>query len=204
MNHKQQRAALRQHYRKLRRELGSRQQAVAADQLAALITTHKPFIEARNMTAYLADQGEMNLAPVIQLAWSLQKNIFLPAIDSSHVMRFVPYQKGDKLVEGYYGIDVPAGNPQPVSPASLDLILAPLVAFDASGNRLGQGGGYYDRFLASLSTGRQTAPQQQKAPRRPFILGIAHSCQQARQLPVESWDIPLDAVATDTGIMDFA
>lgn len=64
----------------------------------------------------------------------------------------------------------------------LDIIFTPLVAFDKQGNRLGMGGGFYDRTL-------QNWQQQSFIP-----VGLAHRCQEVDELPVESWDIPLFAV----------
>ena len=64
----------------------------------------------------------------------------------------------------------------------LDIIFTPLVAFDRQGNRLGMGGGFYDRTLQQW---------QQKS----FIpVGLAHQCQQVEKLPVETWDIPLERI----------
>jgi 5-formyltetrahydrofolate cyclo-ligase len=75
------------------------------------------------------------------------------------------------------------------SPIRLDLLLVPLVGFDADCNRLGMGGGFYDRTLAYLT--RRTHW------RRPRLVGIAHECQRVERLETGPWDVPLDAVATE-------
>ena len=64
----------------------------------------------------------------------------------------------------------------------------PLVGFDNKGNRLGMGGGFYDRTLANLD----------RLSYRPLLIGVAHDCQQADALPVMQWDIPLNAIVTPT------
>jgi 5-formyltetrahydrofolate cyclo-ligase len=69
----------------------------------------------------------------------------------------------------------------------MDLILLPLVAFDEKGNRMGMGGGFYDRSLANI--------QQQN--QRTQLIGLAHEIQKTDQLVVQSWDIPLHAIATE-------
>lgn len=74
-----------------------------------------------------------------------------------------------------------------------DIVLVPLIAVDARGNRLGQGGGHYDRTLAAL-----------RAERRVRAVGVAWDMQCVDALPVDPWDAPLDAVATPTGWRDFA
>lgn len=73
---------------------------------------------------------------------------------------------------------------------SLDALLIPLVGFDARGNRLGMGAGFYDRALT------------QRHGRRPLAIGVAFACQQVDALPVDPWDQPLDYIVTDSGIID--
>ncbi|CCQ09874.1 5-formyltetrahydrofolate cyclo-ligase [Pseudoalteromonas luteoviolacea B = ATCC 29581] len=89
-----------------------------------------------------------------------------------------------------YGILEPVLNCSEVCPiAQLDLLLMPLVAFDKQGNRMGMGGGYYDRTLASYYK------QNWETPR---LIGLAHDCQQVDELPTEVWDVPLQAILTPT------
>ena len=66
----------------------------------------------------------------------------------------------------------------------------PLVAFDAECNRLGMGGGYYDRTLHFLLTRNRW--------HSPYLIGIAHDCQKVASLPIQSWDIPLQGVITES------
>jgi 5-formyltetrahydrofolate cyclo-ligase len=68
----------------------------------------------------------------------------------------------------------------------LDIIFTPLVAFDQEGNRIGMGGGYYDRMLAPWF----------KEKRGPYPIGLAHDCQKVSKLPVEEWDVPLPEIIT--------
>ena len=63
----------------------------------------------------------------------------------------------------------------------------PLVAFDKQGNRLGMGGGFYDRTLARLHEQNWQKPQ---------LIGLAHECQKVDALPIESWDVPLKTIIT--------
>ena len=71
----------------------------------------------------------------------------------------------------------------------MDVILLPLLGFDASGTRLGQGGGHYDRALAFARRGR-----------RPLFVGYGYSAQQCDALPREPHDVRLDAVITEKGL----
>lgn len=90
-----------------------------------------------------------------------------------------------------YGIPEPLCEVNNVIPIDqLDLVFVPLVGFDAKGNRLGMGGGYYDRTLQNVS---QTDSAK--------IVGLAHDCQEVAELPIESWDIPLQLIITPTRII---
>ena len=76
----------------------------------------------------------------------------------------------------------------------LDIIFTPLVAFDDSGNRLGMGGGFYDRTLAGLANKINNTA----------IIGLAYDQQQVDQLPLEAWDIPLPRIITETKDYQFS
>lgn len=102
---------------------------------------------------------------------------------------FAPHRLGDPLQPNRYGIPEPDTNRHPPLPLrQLDIILMPLVGFDEKLNRLGMGGGYYDRSLAFLHHSQW---------RRPRLIGIAHECQKVNQLIPAPWDIPMDALVTE-------
>ena len=73
----------------------------------------------------------------------------------------------------------------------MDIILMPLVGFDRKGNRLGMGGGYYDRTLAFIN--EQQTPYQ----KLPLLVGVAHSLQEQKHIPAEEWDIRLNSIVTN-------
>jgi 5-formyltetrahydrofolate cyclo-ligase len=75
----------------------------------------------------------------------------------------------------------------------LDVVLLPLVAFDRRGNRLGMGGGFYDRTFAPRGRGRVSAPR---------LIGLAHGFQQVAELVDQPWDVPLRGVLTDSGWLE--
>ena len=95
------------------------------------------------------------------------------------------------MEDNRFGIaEPPASNPH-IQPEDIDAVLAPLVAFDDQGHRLGMGGGYYDRFLPRLNAGTP-------------LIGVAFACQQYEQpLPREAWDVPLHAVVTENGVLEW-
>ncbi len=147
---------------------------------------------ARRIACYLPNDGEVDLTTLIAQLGAWRKQCFLPVLDPLRPRRlwFAPYAIGDRLTANRYGIPEPAVAPRYYVPAwHLDLILTPLVAFDAAANRLGMGGGYYDRTLAFR--------RHRHHWQRPRLLGIAYACQQVATLPQRPWDIPLNGVVTD-------
>ncbi len=180
---------LRRALRARRRHLSSSRQAAASAAVCARVAALPDFRRARRIGFYLACGGEIDPQPLRRLAQRLGKHCFLPVLHplGHNRLHFVAWREGLPLVRNRFGIPEPRlRRPAPVW--SLDLILVPLVAFDARGNRLGQGGGFYDRTLEPLL----------RAPhRRPRLLGLAHSFQQVPLLAPAPWDVPLQGVATE-------
>jgi len=100
-------------------------------------------------------------------------------------MRFHCFRRGQQLRTGRYGIAEPAPSSPVAAVSELDLVLTPLVAFSSNGERLGMGGGYYDRAFAS------------RRGSRPVLLGVAHDCQLVETLPTNSWDVRLHGIVTE-------
>lgn len=176
------RQQIRQQVRQARQQLSPQQQQQAAQniqqQALALIQQHK----CENIALYLPFDGEISTLPLIESLWQQQKNVFLPVLHpfaSGHLL-FLAYKPETKLIKNKFGILEPQLNVQNVLPlASLHMIFTPLVAFDKQGNRLGMGGGFYDRTLQNWQNSS-------------FLpIGLAHQCQQVESLLVETWDIPL-------------
>lgn len=149
------------------------------------------FLRARRLAAYLPNGGEVDLRPLLELAWNGSRECYLPVVGRDR-MRFLPYTVKTPLRRNRYGIpepDLPAR--RQARPLAIDLVLVPLVAFDPRGNRLGMGGGYYDRTFAFLHRRRW---------RRPVLVGAAFAFQRVPALDPNPWDVPLDAVATEEGL----
>jgi 5-formyltetrahydrofolate cyclo-ligase len=182
---------LRAQLRQQRRGLSSRDQRLAAEHLADVLGCHPIFMRARHLAFYLANDGEIDPERLMALAHSADKHIYLPTLHpfSKDSMVFVPWQPGAKLTPNRFGIGEPRWQ-RPIRPWLLDVVFLPLVAFDHNGNRLGMGGGFYDRTF-------------EKRQRKPRLIGLAHHFQECDQLSREPWDVPLDGIATDTGIRLF-
>ncbi|NVK44328.1 MAG: 5-formyltetrahydrofolate cyclo-ligase [Oceanospirillaceae bacterium] len=191
------RQQLRREMRRLRRGLSAREQRQASSDLLRRLTAMPLFHRARNIALYLPNDGEIDPTPLIEFCWRQGKRTFLPVLHPIRHNRlwFVPYTRNTPMQRNIYRILEPKISAAPRRPAlGLDLVLLPLVAFDASGARMGMGGGYYDRTFAF---------KQRKGPQGPALIGLAHDFQRVESLPVASWDIPLAGIVTDQGRYGF-
>ncbi|MGI9333563.1 MAG: 5-formyltetrahydrofolate cyclo-ligase [Gammaproteobacteria bacterium] len=147
---------------------------------------------ARRLAAFLSSHGEVDLVPLLARLLAIGKQVYVPQIDGPR-LHFAPLFDGVGLRVHRFGIpepDLPRGRCCPA--LALDVVLAPLVAFDATGNRIGMGGGYYDRTFAFL--------QRRRVKRKPLLLGIAFEFQRVARIGTEPWDIPLDGIITERGV----
>jgi 5-formyltetrahydrofolate cyclo-ligase len=187
--------SIRKRINRQRRCLSPAEQRQAALQLAHRLSHLPDFIRSRRIAAYLAVNGEMSLQPVIDMALSMNKEIYLPVLLPFMEGRlwFARYRHGDKLVRNRFGIPEPlCHHRNMISAHELDQVLTPLVAYDVHCQRLGMGGGFYDRTFAFLLRRRYW--------KKPRMTGIAHDFQKVGDLPVQAWDIPLDNIITENNI----
>jgi 5-formyltetrahydrofolate cyclo-ligase len=182
---------LRQRNRKLRAQLSKQALEKAASQLFDRITTLPEFINARKIATYSAINGEISLNPVIDRALELGKQVYLPNLDLKS-LRFSPYFHDQKMRINRFKLPEPdVTDDEMLAPEALDLVLAPLVVFDPQRNRIGMGGGYYDRsFEFRKQAGKDV----------PILIGVAHELQKVEQLIAQDWDVRLDMVVTDCGV----
>ncbi|WP_194842544.1 5-formyltetrahydrofolate cyclo-ligase [Endozoicomonas sp. OPT23] len=182
------RATLRQQLRANRKALTEADQQTAATQLAELVISQPFFEQSKKVALYLASDGEINPEIVASKVWQQGKQCFLPVLDQkdSKRMYFQRYTSDTVMTENRFGIPEPEFSAdEQVSAEQLDLVLMPLTGFDEQGNRLGMGGGFYDRTFAFI-----------KAGEKPLLIGLAHECQKVDQIPVEDWDVPMYGVIT--------
>lgn len=150
---------------------------------------------AQRIACYLPANGEVDCRFIIESAWGRGRQVLLPVLRGNR-LRFAPWRPGAASLRNRFGIDEPAvARSDEVDGRQLDLVLMPLVGFDLAGNRLGMGGGYYDRSFAFRL--RRTRW------RKPRLVGIAWQFQQVDALDARAWDVPLDAVITESGVCVF-
>lgn len=185
------RSRLRQQLRQRRRALTREQQQQAAQSLCEQLERQPLFTRSQHLALYLPNDGEIDPTPIIHSAWRLDKHCYLPVLKpgDDKQLWFVPYSADTALRPNRFGIPEPVADYRETrAPNTLDLVLMPLVGFDENGGRMGMGGGFYDRTFAF---------KQSDHSKPPYLLGLAHECQRVAQLELASWDIPLDAIATD-------
>ncbi|KQX21649.1 MULTISPECIES: 5-formyltetrahydrofolate cyclo-ligase [unclassified Sphingomonas] len=141
---------------------------------------------ARSIAFYVALGSEMGCAAAIDAAIARGIAVALPRVEArSAPMRFLLWRPGDPLEPGWRGLLQPPAESAEIRP---ELIVAPLLGFDAALNRIGQGAGFYDRAFAAL-------PHAKK-------IGWGWSIQQRPAIGCDPWDVPLDAVVTNVGIIE--
>ncbi|MEZ0472231.1 5-formyltetrahydrofolate cyclo-ligase [Luteimonas salinilitoris] len=182
------RAALRRELRERRRAMPAAARIAAAEAVAGRLQAFAWMPERGYVAGYWAMDGEIALH-----AWQLRlpKGVIycLPVLGDDELLRFAPWRPGDPLVTNRYGIPEPDISPSSLLEAdALALAVLPLVGFDSAGNRLGMGAGWYDRSFAFR--------RERSAP--PWLVGAAFAAQRVDALSAAAWDVPLDAVCSET------
>lgn len=183
---------LRKQLRAQRRALTAEARAEAAERLCQHVAATRLFRVSRRIACYWANDGEIDATRIIERAQRLGKRVYLPVLSRVNHDRlwFARATADTQLRLNRFGIPEPrvaAG--ELLRAQALDLILVPLVGFDSAGNRLGMGGGFYDRSLGFLA--------QRRHWRKPHVVGLAYDFQHVERLPTNAWDIPLAEVVTD-------
>ncbi len=186
------RPTLRASMRAARRALPARARLAAAEAVAERLRAHiQAFSEPKVIAGYWACDGELPLH--LLLAGRPAFTYLLPRVRAERCIDFVPWRPGDAVVANRFGIPEPEAGVA-VELTAIDVILLPLLAFNRDGSRLGSGGGYYDRSLASLAG---AAPGN-----RPQLIGVGYALQEAATLHTEAWDVGLHNVVTEVEWID--
>lgn len=155
------------------------------------------FLASHNIAFYLPINNELDPTLILQHAWQLNKNCYLPAVNhvTQNNLLFLKYQKNEQLILNKFKILEPILTKDKIIAADkLDLVIVPLVAFDNSFNRLGTGAGFYDRTFAFK--------RESKNFIKPFLCGIGYDLQNVTihhktLLKPNEFDVKLDLVITE-------
>ncbi len=178
----------------IRSELLRQRKSLRPDQIISLskdivnnITASNIYQQAKHIAIYLPFNGEVDLSALLKIK---NKQHYLPSIKDQQ-MQFQMHIPDMHLEQHRYGIEQPTYI-ESLETAALDLCLMPLVGFDMSGNRLGMGGGFYDRYFEYLNNNDCSEPTTQLA-------GIGYEFQKQQQLPTQSWDVRINHLFTERG-----
>ena len=178
--------------RRRRRQLAQPERDACAARLAQIVAREPLVRNSSRIAVYHPVNGEMDPRPLMDCLRSMGKALYLPVLVnfSERKLWFSACTPDEPLVRNRFGIPEPERvHIRRIRSTALDLVLLPLVAFDAAGHRLGMGGGYYDQCFAFLNRRRHW--------RKPRLLGLAYEFQRLPLIEPEPWDVPLDAVATE-------
>ncbi len=167
----------------LRKKLKHTQVRKFSDEICLKIINHNCFKSSKIIAIYHPFANEVTLLSLLKH----NKHFVLPVTLSHHRMQFKHFDSSkDQLQANQYGILEPK-NGEVVQHKDIDLCLLPLTSFDRTGQRLGMGAGYYDRYF-----------ELNKFQKKPTILaGVAYDFQENDTIPSETWDIPLDIIFTN-------
>ena len=150
-------------------------------------------LRCKHIAGYLANDGEPSNHTFMQRCQQSKHIYYLPVINKQK-LTFARYQAATALVNNKFNIPEPYTS-HTLPAKFISAVLLPLVGFDKQGNRLGMGGGFYDRTLSFI--------RRSPCYKRPLLIGIAYNVQMVNKINKQPWDIPLDAVVTENGLLPF-
>lgn len=187
MNTQEELRRVRSQMRAQRASLAADAQERASRSVCARVSSAEVYRRADVVMAYAAVRGELSVDELMLDALRRGKTLLLPRCAADGVMTARRVSDISQLRPGMYGILQPPEENEAIRPQDIDLILVPGVAFGKSGERVGQGGGYYDRFLPACHA---------------FLLGVCHSFALRDGLVQRAHDVRMDAVVTPESWID--
>lgn len=182
---------LREYFLNLRQKQSMHVQEQAGVQVLEQLLTLEAVLQAQSIMTYLPTRGEINTWPVVHYFWPTKVQVLAPRCREQEpgIMDIHWIQSMDDLGPGHFGLLEPKiERTQALALPEPDIILIPALAFDSHGFRLGFGGGYYDRFLATLT-------------HKHLRIGLVYEFQVVDQLPRDVWDQPVDLLVTPEKII---
>ena len=166
-----------------RNEMSESVRRQASQSICEAIANEPLFLDTEAIHVYMPIGTEVDITPVIELAWELGKDVGMMIVDGSggHTQQLIT--SNTEYVGGPHGIREPV-DADDFDMDACGLVIVPMVAGDGQCNRIGYGKGYYDQFLSQFP--------------RPTI-GAAFDLQIVPEIPVAEGDITLDAIITETG-----
>lgn len=187
MEKKELKTALRKEKIQMRRELGEDRVSALSCKICARILESEEYKQAKTILVYNAVNNEVSLENIAKAAEADGKRVAYPlCLDEGKMEAYVPKSK-EAFAPGAYGIMEPVASLcEKIEPGDLDLVICPLTAFDDKCQRLGMGGGYYDRYI----------PRCKNA----VIAAAAYEMQKADAVPFDENDVTVDIIFTETQV----
>lgn len=179
---------LRERALRARRELSADERTLASDVICKRVNASREFYASSSIGCYLPMHDEVDTRAIIERAWRANKRIFVPILRGRAEMLFCEITPETRMELNRFGIWEPVRGFL-LPPEQLDMVVTPTVAFDKHCNRIGMGGGYFDRCFSFL--------RLRKHWLRPKLIGIAFKCQEVEKITPNAWDIPLYRIITD-------
>jgi 5-formyltetrahydrofolate cyclo-ligase len=175
---------LRQSIRIQRRSITASDREKSAKQLLSQVQKLANFQNGQKIALYLPNDGEIDTKYIQNFLKNKGFSVYLPVL----VGKSLKFSKiGKNFRKNRFGIDEPIST-EILNANQMNIIFIPLVGFDEFKNRIGMGGGFYDRTLAFK--------KRQQNYKNPKLYGLAFDCQQVEKLETQDWDVPLDAIIT--------
>jgi 5-formyltetrahydrofolate cyclo-ligase len=171
-----------------RRDMSDNARATASQIICRRVCESREFYSSKAIACYLPMYDEVDTREIIERAWRANKRIYVPILRGDAEMLFCEIDPETELERNGFGLWEPARGFL-IEPRQLDLVVTPTVAFDNDKNRIGMGGGYFDRCFSFLRHRKQWL--------HPKLLGVAFQCQKVEEIAPNPWDIPLYRIITD-------
>jgi len=168
--------------------MSDNERRIASRTICNRVIASRDFRAATYVGLYLPMRDEVDPSEIIERAWRANKRVFCPVVGKNGQMNFHHLGRNTTLLRNQFGIWEPINN-ETISPRQLNLVVTPLVAFDADNNRIGMGGGYFDRCFEFL--------RYRKNWLQPKLMGVAFACQQVEKIAPNPWDIRLYSIYSD-------
>ena len=179
---------LRDSYRQKRISIPSKDRTILHSKITRALLTNATLKRCETVAAYLNLPSEVNLSEFIRNAQRRGQSVCVPVVDATKkAMEFrdlpVDFERQRNRTEE----NLVLLTQKKRELIELDCALVPLLVFDSDGNRIGMGGGYYDKFFKNPKT-------------RPLLIGIAYEIQKAEKIIPQKWDVRMDMIATEQGL----
>ena len=160
-----------------------------SSEIAKRVIALERFRDAETLVAFASIRREVRTAALIDAAFASGRRVVLPRVVGEGLSLHL-IDADTELVEGAFGVSEPPATTPEVGPDVVDFVLVPALAVDPQGYRIGYGGGFYDRLLPRMG--------------RAYSCALAFDFQLIAEVPALPIDVPVDAVVTDTRVIEVA